>query len=221
VRDLYSRYLLAVAPVANTSYRETRRIFRRLFARYGLPRVIRCDRGSPFCGSGPHGLTRLSLWWHRLGIRVEFVNRQRRLHNNEHEQMHQILQKEVASQPMRTRAAQVRALRKWQRLYNYGRPHESLGMRTPASRYRSKPGSRPRLRSPRYPAGWLVHHVKNSGHILVQRKLFGIGRAFGKLPVGLKPITGSLHHVYFDSLLLGELDLVKHNAIHFLPTTSS
>jgi hypothetical protein len=135
--------------------------------------------------------------------------------------MHQILQKEVASQPARTRAAQLRALQKWQRLYNYGRPHESLGMRTPASRYRSKPGPWLQLRSPHYPSGWLVHHVKNSGHILVHRKLFGIGRAFGKLPVGLKLITGSLYHVYFGSLLLGELDLVHHHTIQFLPTTVS
>ena len=221
VRDLYSRYLLAVAPVANTSYRETRRIFARLFSRHGLPKVIRCDRGSPFCGSGPHGLTRLSLWWHRLGIRVEYVSRQRRVHNNGHEQMHQILQDEVASQPALTRAAQHRELRKWQHRYNYGRPHEALRMQTPASRYRSQPGRLPRLRSPRYPAGWLVHRVKNSGHILVHRKLLGIGRAFARLPVGLKPMAGSLHHVYFGTLLLGELDLATHHPIHLLPSTTS
>lgn len=216
-RDLYSRFLLAVTAVRNTSTAEARRVFRGLFSRYGLPRVIRADRGSPFCGVGPHGLTQLSLWWHRLGIRVEFVSRQRGVNNNAHEQMHAVLQAEVACRPARNRAAQTRILRTWRDHYNHHRPHASLGMRTPASRYRPSKRRAPRLRLPIYPAGWLVYRVKNAGHILVRGKLYVIGRAFQRLPVGLQPVRNRPHNVYFGPLLLGQLDLASDRSIR-LPT---
>jgi hypothetical protein len=73
---------------------------------------------------------------------------------------------------------------------------------------------------PRYPAGWRVHRVKSAGHILVARKVYGIGRAFDGLPVGLKPLTDTLHAVYFGPLLLGQLDLQQDRFIRLLPKSS-
>lgn len=207
VRDLHSRYLLAVTPVPNTSDLVVRGIFRMLFKKFGLPRAIRSDKGAPFCGTGPHGLTRLSLWWHRLGIRVEFVDRSRRLDNNAHEQMHRILKAEVAKHPEATLAAQRRRLNQWLHHYNHQRPHQALGQRTPASRYRPGRHQPIRLRMPRYPRGWLVRTVKGKGELLAGGRRYGVGRAFAGLPVGLKPLGGSLHQVFFDSLLLGSIDL--------------
>lgn len=207
VRDLQSRYLLCVTPVASTSEAHARAIFVRLFKQYGLPRAIRTDQGTPFCSTGPYGLTKLSVWWYRLGIRVEFVDRRNHIDNNAHEQMHRILQQEVARFPAPSRAAQTKRLIAWQRHYNYCRPHEALGQQTPASRYR--PSKRPLfpLHPLQYPAGWLVRLVKAKGEISAYGHRYGIGRAFRGLAVGLRPITANLHHVYLGTLPLGILDL--------------
>jgi len=95
VRDLHSRYVLRVALLKDQSVAIAKAEFRRIFRRYGLPRRIRCDNGPPFGGGGPTGLTRLSAWWIKLGIEVEFITPGRPCENGGHEQMHRIFQKEV------------------------------------------------------------------------------------------------------------------------------
>ena len=214
VRDHYSRYILAVEAIA-VGVRPVRQVFRRLFARYGLPRAIRSDRGAPFCGSGPHGLTQLSLWWHRVGIRVEFADRRHHTDNNAHEQMHRVLQDEVAAHPCRTRRAQIAALRIWRHRFNHLRPHEALGQATPATRYRRSPRCPLRLSHPKYPATWLVRHVKPAGNITLHHRCYGVGRAFCRLPIGLRPLKTGSYAVYFDRLLLGYLHpLIDRSLTH-------
>jgi Integrase core domain. len=214
VRDLASRFVLCTQPLASRGEPTVRRVCARLFRRYGRPRVIRCDRGAPFFGDGPHGFTRLSLWWWRLGIRVEFVRRGR-INNNAHEQMHAVLQAElvIAATPI----AQARALARWRKRYNEARPHDALGLRTPASLYRPRPTPLPDLHVPTYPAAWLVRPVRRSGGIYLPGWRGTIGRAFGGLPVGLKPIGPQSYHVYFGTLLLGELDLRGRRKLMLTP----
>ena len=78
VRDLFSRYVLAVVLLPNQSDAAVRRAMVQIFRRYGLPKIIRVDNGAPFGGKGALGLSRLSVWWLRLGIVVEFVRQLRR-----------------------------------------------------------------------------------------------------------------------------------------------
>jgi len=73
VRDLFSRFLLAVRILPHQRQAAVRRVFIGLFRRYGLPKVIRMDNGSPFGSTGAWGLSALSVWWLTLGIRVEFI----------------------------------------------------------------------------------------------------------------------------------------------------
>ncbi len=75
VRDLFSRFILAVVLLPNQSDMAVRRALKRVFRRYGLPKTIRVDNGAPFGGKGALGLSRLSVWWLRLGIAVEFIRR--------------------------------------------------------------------------------------------------------------------------------------------------
>lgn len=203
VRDLASRFVLWAYPLAPRNEPGVRRVCGRLFRRYGCPRVIRCDLGAPFFGDGPHGFTRLSLWWWRLGIRVEFVRRGC-INNNAHEQMHGILSKEVPICANRT--AQARALEQWRCRYNHQRPHQALGMQLPAALYRPSPAALPALSLPQYPKDWLVRWVARNGDIYIPTWRGSIGRAFAHLPVGLKPVSATCYRVYFGSLLLGELD---------------
>lgn len=206
VRDLASRYVLWARPVAPRDERVVRRICARLFRRHGRPGVMRCDLGAPFFGHGPHGFTRLTLWWWRLGVRVEFVRRGR-IDNNAHEQMHRILKGEVPI--ARTPALQALALERWRRRYNERRPHQALGQHPPATLYRSSPAALPRLHLPRYPTAWLVRRVQRNGQINLPGWTGTIGRAFAGLPVGFKPLTPFLYHVFFSTLSLGVLDLLR------------
>lgn len=201
VRDEASGMILFAQPLVSRSERAVQAVCRRLFRRYGRPRSIRVDHGGPFCGHGPYGFTTLSLWWHRLGIRVEFVNRKVRLHNNAHEQMHGVMAREVMGRPAATYQAMCTRLRRWQHVYNHERPHEGCGGRTPAQCYHPRPAPLPRAQVPRYPPAWLVRRVAHSGSIRVQGHDCYVGRAFVGQLVGCQ-CCGALYHIRYDRLLL-------------------
>lgn len=206
VRDLFSRYGLRVALLRDESVAVTRRELARIFRQYGLPERIRCDNGTPFGGGGPTGLTRLSAWWVKLGIEVEFMTPGRPCENGAHEQFHRVYKAEVARAPARRRAEQQRRSNKWLRDYNEVRAHEALGMETPVTHYR--PSQRPlpeQLQPWKYPQGWLRRWVKGNGEISWQGKRRFVGEAFVRDYVGLRPLRKGVWHVYFGPILVGEL----------------
>lgn len=206
VRDLYSRYGLAIVLMANQEVDSTRREFVKIFRRNGLPERIRCDNGAPFGGGGPTGLTRLSAWWVTLGIEVEFMTPGRPCENGAHEQFHRVYKEEVAKKPARNRAEQQRRSDEWLRQYNQERPHEGLGMKTPVEWYRSNRRRKPVRRGPwKYPAGWIRRWVKASGEINWQGSRRFVGEAFGGNWVGLKAVRAGVWRVYFGPLLVGEM----------------
>ena len=123
VRDLYSRYGVHIGLLRRQSLAQTRREFVRIFREHGLPRRIRCDNGTPFGGGGPTGLTRLSAWWVKLGITVEFITPGRPCENGAHEQFHRVYKAEVARRPARGRRAQQARSTQWLWHYNHHRPH--------------------------------------------------------------------------------------------------
>lgn len=205
VRDLHSRYVLAAVLLAGNDVEGTRRAFKRLFRQYGLPVRIRCDNGTPFGGGGPTGLTRLSAWWVKLGIEVEFITPGRPCENGAHEQFHRIYKAEVACEPASTMAAQQQRTDRWVRHYNRERPHQGLSMKTPAQVFRS---NRRRLKPPEawtYPRGWLRKWVKGNGEITNYGSRRYVGEAFVRDYVGLKPVRRGVWHVYFGPILVGEL----------------
>lgn len=206
VRDLYSRYGLRVALLRSQKVGETQLEFRRIFHQYGLPKRIRCDNGVPFGGPGPTGLTRLSAWWVKLGIEVEFITRGRPCENGAHEQFHRVYKAEVAKVPAHGRAQQQRRSNQWLREYNEERPHEALKMEVPATRY--QPSQRPMsavIKPWDYPAGWIRRWVKGNGEINWCGERRFVGEAFVRDYVGLKPVRKGVWRVYFGPKLVGEL----------------
>jgi putative transposase len=201
VRDEASGMILFVRPLATRSEQAVQAVCRRLFRRYGRPRAIRVDQGGPFCGHGPYGFTTLSLWWHRLGIRVEFVNRKIHLHNNAHEQMHGVLAAEAMRLPAATYQAMGVRLRRWQTIYNYERPHDARGGRVPAQCYRPRPAPLPQPKRPVYPGAWLVRRVARSGSIALHGHPCYVGRAFVGQFVGCQS-SGEHYRIHYDQLLL-------------------
>ena len=206
VRDLFSRFVLAVVLLPNQSDAAARRAMRQVFRRYGLPKAIRVDNGAPFGGKGALGLSRLSVWWVRLGIAVEFVRPAHPQDNGAHEQMHRVLRADVATPPAPSIAAQKRRITSWIGCYNHQRPHEALGQRVPAQIYWPSHRSMPeQLLKVKYPCGWETRRVRNRGHIKWHGRERFVGRAFVGELVGLKRVAEGVEEVYLASHLLGLL----------------
>ena len=205
VRDLASRFLLGIHLVERVDELSVRRTMTAIFRRWGLPRCIRVDNGPPFAGQGPFGLSQLSVWWLRLGIRVDFIRRGKPQDNGAHEQMHRVLKAETASPPAPNRRAQQRRLDRWVQIYNHLRPHESLGDRTPAARYRASP-RRFFMPSPSsYPKTWLTRHVRPNGWIKWRGVLRFVGRPFARQMIGLRLVDDQIAHLYLNKLHIGSL----------------
>jgi hypothetical protein len=205
VRDLFSRFILDIRLV-RCAHQPVCQQFQRLFARYGLPKVIRTDHGAPFAGDGALDLSRLSAWWLRLGIRVEFTRRAHPQDNGAHEQMHRVYKADLASPAAATPRGQQWRTTRWITYYNEQRPHEGLGQRVPASLYRqSHRRYHGRLPQPTYPRGWLKRRVTASGYVRWCGRLRVIGRAFGGQDVGFKFVRAGVHEVYLGCHLIGLL----------------
>jgi putative transposase len=206
VRDLASRYVLAISLRRTQNVEDSRAVFEDIFDEYGLPDAIRSDNGSPFGSTGALGLTRLSAWWLKLGIKVEFIAPGRPDQNGAHEQMHRIYQQEVAAPPARTFRAQKIRTEHWRRHYNRERPHEGLGMQLPARLYRKSRRRLPKGRKPwRYQSGWESRLVKGKGMISFRGGSRFIGEAFEGERVGLKSLRPGVWEVYFGKHLIGEI----------------
>jgi putative transposase len=214
VRDMASRYIVAVELMRAESIRETRQAFTRIFRACGLPEVIRVDNGAPFGSTGALGLTQLSAWWVKLGIRVEFIAPGRPDQNGAHEQMHRVYKAETATPPAPSLRAQQRRTNQWRDIYNHERPHEALAMHCPAQFYRKSRRKLPaRLPPWTYPPGWVTRLVKGKGMICLQGQGRYVGEAFERERVGLKR-TARGWAVYFGSLFIGELKANELTGIH-------
>ena len=131
ISDAWSRYLLRSQAVEKTDTERVRAIFEAAFREYGLPEAIRTDNGPPFASVTVGGLSRLAVWWIKLGIVPERIQAGHPEQNGRHERMHRTLKQEVRT--AENWRAQQRELDRFRREYNEVRPHEALDMQTPAS----------------------------------------------------------------------------------------
>ena len=127
ISDGFSRYLLCCRSLKSTVSEPVRVTFESVFREFGLPDAIRTDNGPPFSSLAPGGLSRLAVWWIRLGIRHERFMPGRPDQNGRHERMHSTLKAETARPPRSSFRAQQRAFDAFRDEYNRVRPHEALG----------------------------------------------------------------------------------------------
>jgi putative transposase len=203
VRDEYSRYILELRAVENARSVTVRRVFERLFERYGLPQRIRSDNGSPFAAiSALLGLSRLSAWWVALGIDLERGRPGHPQDNGAHERLHRDLSVEVEG----VRGAHRQgALDLWREQFNRERPHEALGMRTPSELY--LPAIRQYQGTPQtleYSAMG-SRKVNGCGQIQWENECYFLSRSLAGWNVGLQSL-GQAVNVWFGRLLLGQID---------------
>ena len=205
VTDAYSRYLLACQGMrGKTDTTHVMAVFETLFRSYGLPERIRTDNGPPFASTGLAGLSRLSVWWMRLGIVPERIEPGKPQQNGRHERFHLTLKNETASPAAPTARKQQRAFDAFQIVYNDERPHEALGQEVPASRYTSSARSFPtRLPTPEYADDMQTRRVRGAGQMKWSGSDVLVSQALSSQTIGLQPQDDGLWNVYFCTSCIG------------------
>jgi transposase InsO family protein len=203
IRDEYSRYVLELRALADAQSQSVREVFEQLFERRGLPQCIRSDNGSPFAHSAALlGLTRLSAWWIALGIDLERNRPACPQDNPAHERFHLDVSKELEKPRLGEQQAE---LDEWRRTFNEERPHEALGMRTPAEVYCQSANKYQGTPEDLLYPGMETRRVLKTGVIVWNRQQIFLSTALQNWSVGLEPHRERFN-VCFARLLLGHLD---------------
>ena len=206
IQDGYSRFLLQVHGLLHPQLEPTKAVFKQVFQEYGLPERLRTDNGAPFAANALGRLSRLSIWWIRLGIVPELIEPGRPQQNGRHERMHRTLRKDTAIPPKGSRLAQQRRFNAFRSEFNLVRPHEALGQRTPAELYVPSPRPYPtRLPPIEYPTHFEVRKVSDNGGIRWAHRWVNVSVILAAEYIGLEEIDDGLWHVYFGTHLLGYL----------------
>ena len=208
VTDYASRFILGCTALESTKAGPVLGTFQRLFETHGLPDSIRSDNGVPFASpNGLYNLSRLSVWWLRLGIGIERIQPGKPHQNGRHERMHLTLKRET------TRPAKPNFLQQQVRFdefvqeFNQERPHEALHMRCPQNIY--EVSSRPYRGLPElaYPFHEREALITACGRICMHQKKINISTAMAGQRVGLTEVDDGIWVVTFTKYDLGYIDL--------------
>lgn len=175
-----------------------------------MPAAIRTDNGSPFASRGLFGLTRLSVWWRKLGIQHQRIEPGHPEQNGAHERMHLTLKRETTRPAATNLLQQQERFDRFVEVYNTERPHEALGQQPPAAIYEKSSTSMAGLETePRYPLHDFQRRVTASGHVRTGvdgRRVFFLSNALAGELVGLREIEAGRYLVSFGDLDLGTLE---------------
>jgi putative transposase len=212
VRDSFSRFLLCMQLVEHPSLDQVHPIFLELFKRYGVPKAIQCDNGTPFISMHARGgLTRLSAWWIALGIRLVRSRVGCPQDNGAHERMHRDIAGELEAFPAETPQMQQRRCDQWRQEFNHIRPHQALGGKVPADVF-AKSARVPVVRKPIY-RECAVRRVSGTGSVRLNSDRAFLSGSLAGYVVGLRSLGGFRFRVLFYEHDLGVIELVPFAAI--------
>jgi putative transposase len=207
ISDYSSRYLISCEAVKSTKADIAFTVFERAFKDFGLPRAIRTDNGVPFAsGNALFGLTRLSVWWLRLGISLQRIKPGHPQQNGRHERMHLTLKQDA------TKPAAFNFLQQQERfddfvgVYNNERPHQALDgdypgeLYTPSARVYEPP------EPPDYPFHDRAIRVTGCGRLCIGRRKINLSTAFAGQTVGVTEVEDQIWLVSFLNYDLGYFD---------------
>ena len=208
VTDHASRYLLLCEAMESNAEKPAFTAFERLFKERGLPRAIRSDNGVPFASpNGLFNLSKLSVWWLRLGISIERIQPGHPQQNGRHERMHLTLKKE-ATRPAGANLLQQQAkFDDFLEEFNRERPHEALGMKCPAEVYIPSPRPYHGIPEPHYPFHDRTVVVTSCGRLCLYRKKINLSTSLAGQAVGVKEVDNGIWLVSFMDYDLGYIDL--------------
>jgi len=210
VLDDHSRYSLCVRALESQQTAPVQDAFTETFSLYGLPNAMLMDNGSPWGGAERRPFTAFSVWLIRLNIRVIHSRPNHPQTLGKDERFHRTLGEELISQYQWRDATHLQAaFDKWREQYNFERPHDSLDLEVPASRYQPSLRTFPAHLPPiEYPDAFHVRKVQDDGSIFFRGRVFKVSKAFHRYPVGLRPtrIDGTFE-VMFCQQRIATIDL--------------
>jgi transposase InsO family protein len=208
VTDHASRFLLLCEAHESTREMPVIQAFERLFAERGLPAAIRSDNGVPFASpNGLFNLSKLAVWWLRLGIAIERIKPGHPQQNGRHERMHRTLKQETARPPAANALQQQQRFEAFAEEFNSQGPHEALDMRSPADVYTPAPRRYHGLPDVSYPLHDRDALVTACGRICMHRKKINLSSVLAGQRVGLKEVDDAIWLVSFMTYDLGYIDL--------------
>ncbi len=208
VTDHASRFVLLCEALEATREDLAFTAFERLFAERGLPLAVRSDNGVPFASPNAlFNLSKLSVWWPRLGIAIERIKPGRPQQNGRHERMHLTLKKEATRPPGGNALQQQQRFDDFVREFNHDRPHEALAMKCPAELY--SPSARPYRGLPElsYPFHDREILVTACGRLCLHRKKINVSAVLAGQKLGIKEVDEGIWLVTFMHYDLGYFDL--------------
>ena len=209
ITDYASRFLLCAEALSSTREDFAFETFTRIFKEFGLPRSMRTDNGTPFAsGNSLYGLTKLSVWWLRLGINLERIKPGHPEQNGRHERMHLTLKRSTTRPPGNNLLEQQEKLDHFIEEFNKERPHQGIAMKYPVELY--KPSPRPYLGTPElfYPFHDKTIQVTQCGRICRGTVKVNLSTAFAGQEVGIKEVEDGIWVVSFLNYDLGYFDEV-------------
>jgi transposase InsO family protein len=208
VTDHASRFLLLCEALDSTREDTAITAFEQLFLERGLPTSIRSDNGVPFASPNAlFNLSKLSVWWLRLGMGIERIRPGHPQQNGRHERMHLTLKQEATRPPGMNSLQQQGRFDAFVSEFNYERPHEALAMKTPAELYSASPTSYRGLPELTYPLHDRDVLVTACGRICMHRKRINISTVLAGQRVGIKEVDEGIWIVSFMQYDLGYIDL--------------
>lgn len=202
--DLFTRYLLGCEGHSGISKQRSRAYFEWLFREYGLPNRIRTDNGAPFASNALARLSRLSVWFIKLGIYPELIEPGHPEQNGIHERMHRTLKAEATIPPEYSLAKQQERFDRFRVEFNTERPHEGIGLKRPAELYRRSPRRMPRkLESYDYPGHYMVRRVSRAGTVRLHKRQFFVATPLMEDYIGFEEVEESVYDMYFCFYLIG------------------
>lgn len=207
ISDGFSRYLLKCHTLPRPLHEPTMKAFENTFKEYGMPDVIRTDNGAPFSTLAPGGLSRLAIWWVKLGIRPERIMPGRPEQNGRHERMHSTLKMQTAKPPKANLRAQQKAFDYFVQEYNNVRPHEALNQKVPAEYYKKSTREYPKhLPEVDYPPHFIVQRAYPNGVISIDHTQWYISGCLKNELVGAEEVADGRWKVYYGPIPLGIID---------------
>jgi putative transposase len=208
ITDYASRFLIACDALETTKEDYALSVFEAAFQEFGLPRAIRTDNGIPFASAHSlYNLTKLSVWWLRLGIELERIEPGHPEQNGRHERMHLTLKKEATKPAGENLLQQQEKFDQFIDEYNTERPHQALDMKCPAEVYKTSDRKYAGLPDVRYPLHDRTITVTHCGRICHDGKKINFSRVFAGQDVGIRQVEEKIWQVSFMNYDLGFFDL--------------
>ena len=207
VTDFASRYLLGCEALSTTKEAYAFTVFERLFKEFGLPAAIRTDNGVPFASPNAlFNLSRLSVWWLRLGIGIERIKPGCPQQNGRHERMHLTLKLETTKPAGKNFLQQQAKFDDFIDCYNIERPHQAIAMRCPAELYRPSTRTYRGLPELDYPFHDKTVTVTTCGRICYKQRKINLSTVFAGQNVGIRQTDDRIWLVSFMHYDLGYFD---------------